>query len=109
MSLTICSCTLTVKDILGTAFTTAELVCEPRTSQVNTGDGVYLSRPKRAQANGSGVCTLALAETTTNNIYVVFSLKWHDGSNFNDLVFDPILIPNQASLDLSTVLTVSRG
>lgn len=108
MSLTICTCTLDVKDILGNSYSTCELVCEPRKSQVNSGDGIYLSKAERTQAV-NGVCTLALAETTTNNVYVVFSLKWNDGNNFNDLIFSPVLIPNQASVDLSTILTVSRG
>lgn len=108
MALTICICTLNVKDQTGAAYSTAELVMEPRKSQVNTGDAVYLSKPQRVTAI-AGVCTLSLSETTTNNQQVIFTLNWNDGSNYNSIIFDPIKIPNQASLDLSTLLTVSRG
>lgn len=109
MSLTICTCTLNVKDQLGNAFTTAELVMEPRKSQVNSGDALYISRPQRVTAI-VGLCTLALSETTTNNQQVIFTLNWDDaGKNSGSIIFDPIKIPNQASLDLSTILTVSRG
>lgn len=109
MALTICTCTLKVKDQLGAAYITAELVAETRKSQVNTADAVYINKPKRATANGSGVCTLALSETTTNSQQMVFTLNWNDGSNYGSIIFDPILIPNTSAVDLSTLLTVSRG
>lgn len=109
MALTICTCTLSVKDILGVAFSTAELVASPRKSFVSSGTGVYLNRPERATAV-AGVCTLALAETTTNEQLVVFTLNWDDaGKTSGSIIFDPIQIPNSASVDLSTLLTVSRG
>lgn len=108
MALTICTCTLNIKDQLGNAYSTAELVMEPRKSQVNISDALYLGKPVRATAV-AGVCTLALSETTTNNQQVIFTLNWNDGSNYNSIIFDPIKIPNQASVDLSTLLTVSRG
>lgn len=106
--LTICTCTLTVKDPKGALYSTAELVCEYRKSQVNSGDAQYVAKPVRATAV-NGVCTLALSETTTNAQQVVFSLNWNDGSNYGSTIFDPILIPNQASVDLSTLLTVARS
>lgn len=108
MALTICSCTLNVKDMLGVAYSNAELVWEPRKSVVSSGTGVYLSKPQRATAT-AGTCTLAIAETTTNEQLGVFRLLWNDGTNYGEIVFDPVMIPNQASLDLSTLLTVSRG
>ena len=109
MPLTICTCTLNVKNMLGNAFSTAELVCEPRKSMVDSGTGVYLSRPIRATAV-AGVCTLALVETTTDAQLVTFTLNWDDaGKNSGSIIFDPIKIPNAASVDLSTILTVSRG
>lgn len=53
---------------------------------------------------------LALAETTTNSQLCVFELNWDDpGKNSGSIIFDPIQIPNQAFLDLSTSLTISRG
>ena len=107
-ALTICTCTLSIKDQLGAAYSTAELVMEPRKSQVNSADAIYLSKPKRVTAV-AGVCTMALSETTTNNQQVVFTLNWDDGVNYNSIIFDPIKIPNSASVDLSTLLTVSRG
>lgn len=108
MALTICTCTLTVKDMLGVAYSTAELVWEPRKSVVSSGTGVYVNKPQRALAT-AGVCTLALAETTTDAQLGVFRLIWSDGTNYGEVVFDPIQIPNSASVDLSTILTVSRG
>lgn len=109
MALTLCTCTLNVKDILRAAFSTAELVCEPRKSFVDSGTGVYLSRPERVTAV-TGVCTLILVETTTDSQQVVFTLNWDDaGKASGSIIFDPILIPNSASVDLSTLLTVSRG
>jgi len=51
-----------------------------------------------------------LVETTTDNREVVFQINWDDaGKNSGSVIFDPIKIPDQASLDLSTLLTVSRG
>lgn len=108
-ALQICTCTLTIKDQLGATFSTAELVMEPRKSQVHSGDAIYLSRPQRATAV-AGVCTLALSETTTDSQQVIFTLNWDEaGKSSGSIVFDPVMIPNQASLDLSTILTVSRG
>ena len=108
-ALTVCTCTLNVKDALGNSFSTAELVCEPRKTQVHSGDAAYIMRPQRVTAV-AGVCTLALSETTTDNQLVTFTLNWDDaGKNAGSVIFDPVLIPNQASVDLSTLLTVSRG
>ena len=113
-ALTLCTCTLNIKDQLGQlvptpSTVTAELVMEPRKSHVHSGDAVYISRPARA-ASVAGVCTLVLSETTTDSQQVIFTLNWDDaGKNSGSLVFDPVKIPNQASLDLSTILTVSRG
>lgn len=108
MPLTICTCTLSVKDFLRAAYSSAELVAEPRKSMVDSGTGVYIAKPQRAQAS-AGVCTLALVETTTDSSYIVFKLIWNDGTNYGEIIFDPVKIPNQSSLDLSTILTVSRG
>ena len=109
-ALTICTCTLNVKDALGAKFTTAELVVEPRKSQIHSGDAVYINRPQRVTADTNGLCTLALSETTTDSQQVIFTLNWDDaGKNSGSVIFDPTYIPNQASLDLSTILTVSRG
>lgn len=107
-ALTLCTCTLNIKDMLGAPYSTAELVVEPRKSIVHSGDAVYINKPNRNTAT-AGVCTLVLSETTTNAQQVVFTLNWNDGSNYNSIIFDPVQIPNQASLDLSTILTVSRG
>ncbi len=55
-------------------------------------------------------CYLPLAETTTNAQLCVFELNWDDaGNNSGSIIFDPIQIPNQTFLDLSTILTISRG
>lgn len=108
---TLCTCTLTIRDQLGALFTgSAELVCEPRKSFIQaSSSNLILSRPARAVAV-LGVCTLNLVETTTSNQLVDFTLSWNDGDkNFGSIVFDPISIPNQASVDLSTLLTPSRG
>lgn len=110
MALTICTCTLNVKDMLGNAVTSAELICEPRKSLVNSGDALYISRPQRAAADMTGLISIDLVETTTDSQLVVFTLIWDDaGKNSGQIIFDPIQIPDQASLDLSTLLTVARG
>lgn len=204
MSLSICNCVLRVRDQASQAFATAELLCEPRKSQMNALDSVYIGHVKRAQsqpgiviqdllyiaqtsplvpisvvytAGGtagseivtvltttvsslvtvqiqSGVstalqirtavinsvaasalvyclvsgtssntqvtvsstslsedyCYLPLVETTTNSQNVVFSLNWDvAGINSGSTLFDPMLIPNQSFLDLSSILTISRG
>lgn len=54
-------------------------------------------------------CYLPLSETTTNNQQGIFKLSYTDGSYYDEIVFDPYKIPSQSFLDLSTVLTVSRG
>lgn len=109
MPLTICTCTLNVKDVLRANYTTAELVWELRKSFVNSGTGVYIAKPKRVTADSNGLCTLALVETTTDSQLGVFTLNWNDGDNYGSVIFDPVKIPNSASVDLSTILTVSRG
>lgn len=108
MPLTLCTCTLNVKNVLSSAYSTAELVFELRKSMVDSGTGIYIAKPVRATAV-AGVCTLILAETTTDAQLGVFTLNWNDGDNYGSITFDPIKIPNQASLDLSTLLTVARG
>lgn len=109
MSLTLCTCTLNVKDSLRANYTTAELIWEPRKSMVDSGTGLYISKPQRVTADSNGLCTIILAQTTTDAIFGIFSLNWNDGSNYGTIIFDPVQIPNQASVDLSTILTVSRG
>lgn len=52
---------------------------------------------------------LPLSETTTDSQPSVFTLNWNDGNNYDSIIFDPVEIPNQSVLDLSTLLTVSRG
>lgn len=48
--LTVCSCVLRVKDQLGMPLPGAELIFEPRKTQVNASDAVYVSRPERSLA-----------------------------------------------------------
>jgi hypothetical protein len=108
MALTLCTCTLNVKNALSGAYSTAELVWELRKSMVDSGTGLYLSKPIRATAV-AGVCTLVLTETTTDSQLGVFTLNWNDGDNYGSITFDPVKIPNQSTLDLSTLLTVARG
>lgn len=220
--LTICNCILEINDQSGNAFKSAELAFEPRKTQVNPSDAIYLSRPMRSisspgvviqdliyiqvpfppvppnviiyglpsgptntpvvvpnpvtiQYIGGGVagseivtilddaitveiqsgvstasqvlaainaspgaltlvipvlsgmgsntqittgvlsltksyCYLKLAETTTNSQECIFTLNYDNpGEDSGSIVFDPIMIPNQSFLDLSTLLTVSRG
>lgn len=108
MALTLCTCTLNIKNVLSAAYSTAELVWELRKSMVDSGTGVYISKPIRTTAV-AGVCTLILTETTTDSQLGTFTLNWNDGDNYGSITFDPVRIPNQASLDLSTLLTVARG
>lgn len=49
-ALNICNCALRIKDQLGDAYSTIELVFEPRRSQVHPADAVYISRPQRSKA-----------------------------------------------------------
>ncbi len=108
MPLTMCTCTLNVKNALAVPYTTAELVWELRKSMVDSGTGIYISKPIRVSAV-AGVCTVILAETTTDSQLGVFTLNWNDGDNYGSITFDPVKIPNQSTLDLSTLLTVARG
>jgi hypothetical protein len=94
--------------MLNANYSTAELVWEPRKSFVSSGNGAFISKPQRATVT-AGVATLALVETTTSSQLGVFTLNWNDGNNYGTIVFDPVLIPNQTSVDLSTILTPSRG
>lgn len=103
----ICTCTLTVRDLLGVLYSDCELVAQPRKSSVNSGN-LMLIKPKRAEAV-SGVITLDLAETETSGEQIQFILNWNDGVNYGSVVFNPVTIPDQASLDLSTTLTIARG
>jgi len=197
--LTICDCVLRIKDQLGNAYSTAELTFEPRKSQINAADAVYINKIQRSIAapgiviqdllyiskdptvaptviynsggtagsevvsvTGSAItvtiqtgvstatqiqtairasaaatalvyclvsgtgsntqtsfgspitlsddyCYLTLSETTTNDQESIFTLNWNDGNNYNSIIFDPALIPNQSFQDLSSILTVSRG
>ena len=200
MSLTVCTSLLNIKDQLADPYSTAELTFQPRKSQVNTGDAIYINKIQRSRAtpgieiqdltyistdvtnsllsviynsggtagsevvtvvgnaisvsmqtsvstatqikaaidasapatalvrcilSGTGataqtsfspaaslsdsMCVMDLAETTTNLQQSIFTLEWNDGSNYASIVFDPIQIPNQSYVDLSTIVTVSRG
>ena len=51
MALTICNCILRIKDQLGSAFSSAELIFEPRKSQLNTSDALYINRPQKNTAS----------------------------------------------------------
>ena len=76
---------------------------------VDSGTGVYIPRQQRATAV-AGVCTLVLVQTTTDSQEGVFTLNWDvAGASSGSVIFDPVEIPNTSSLDLSTILTVSRG
>lgn len=109
MALTLCTCTLNIKNALRANYTTAELVWELRKTMVDSGTGVYLSKPVRVTADSNGLCTIILAETTTDSAFGIFSINWNDGSNYGSVLFDPVQIPNQSSLDLSTILSTARG
>ncbi len=105
---TICICTLQLKDFLGVNYTTAELIAEPRKSFMENSNFI-LGSPQRVQPDVNGLCTLPLVETTSSEQTVVFRINYHTNNTFGTVVFDPLLIPNTATLDLSTVLTISRG
>lgn len=106
---TICTCTLNVRDLLGNNITVAELVCEPRKSFIETSSSNFvIARPQRATAV-AGVCTLALVETASSSQYVTFLLNYDDGQVARQVVFNPVFIPNQGSVDLSTILSIQRG
>lgn len=96
-----------IRDVLGATYSTCELVASPRKSSIN-GVNLILSKPKRVTPV-AGVATIALTETNTSGEKVQFTLNWNDGVNYGSVIFDPIVIPNAASVDLSTLLTVSRG
>jgi hypothetical protein len=104
---TTCICTLNVRDLLGVAITSAELVCHPRKSYL---EGTYMisSAPQRAVAV-AGVCTLTLPESAVAGQKVMFQLIYVQNGQPYDIIFEPITIPNSASVDLSTLLTVNRG
>lgn len=109
---TICTVTANILNMLGvaTSLTRAELVCEPRKSMVSTTlDTIIISAPMRASFDAAGVATLALAETTSTNQKVVFSINWNNGDNFGSIIFDPVLIPSSASVNLADLATISRG
>lgn len=57
----------------------------------------------------SEICYIPLTSTNTTNLQGIFQLVWNDGSNYDTIIFDPVEIPNEDYLDLTTVLTVSRG
>ncbi len=52
---------------------------------------------------------LPLSETTTEAQYGVFVLDYNDASYYGSVIFDPVMIPDQDYLDLSSLLTISRG
>lgn len=107
---TTCTCSLTVKSFAGTTFTTAELVCEPRKSLIQSATtNLIVGTKQSVTADSSGVCTMTLASTTVDSQKVIFTLNWNNGNNFGSVVFDPITIPSTATVDLSTLLSVSRG
>lgn len=109
-AVTTCICTLSIKDMLGVSITAAELVCTPRKSFIQAASGNFISaEPVRAVPDINGLITMTLARTDSDGQKVVFTLNYNDGKQFDTVVFDPITIPNSASVDLSTLLTVSRG
>lgn len=109
MALNTCIVTANLTDMTGASFSSAELVCEPRKSVVSsTADQIVISKPMRASAV-SGVASLTLVETTTTAQKVIFTINYNDGNNFGTIVFDPCLIPNQTSINLADLVTVSRG
>ena len=80
----------------------------PRKAFISSSAVLIDSKPQRAKAI-SGVCTLVLLRSTTEDAKVNFYLNFNDGTNYHTIVFDPITIPNQSSVDLSTLLSVVRG
>lgn len=104
---TICTCTLNIKDFTGTAYDACELVAQPMHSSIN-GTNLILSKPVRAVPT-AGLITINLTETATQSELVQFTLNWNNQQNYGSIIFDPITIPDQASLDLSTILSPVRG
>jgi hypothetical protein len=102
-----CVCTLSIRDLLGDNVTSAELVCLPRRSYLSNGN-LITAAPKRATIT-AGVCTLSLPESATAGTKVVFQVQYVQNDQVYDILSEPVTIPNQASLDLSTVFTVNRG
>lgn len=104
----LCTCTLEIKDFAGATFDSAELIAEPRKSFINTpSSNIILSAPQRVTADANGVCTMDLVRG--NNQLISFTLHYNTGQQYGSIIFDPIVIPDQATLNLSTVLSVSRG
>lgn len=104
-----CICTLNVRSFTGSNVVdeTAELVAELRKAFIS-GDNLIVDKRQRAKAV-SGICTLTLVQSASEDAKVNFYLNFNDGTDYRTIVFDPITIPASASVDLSTLLTVTRG
>lgn len=92
---------------------TAVIASVPASTLVYTilsGTGSNTQTTVSATALDDSYCYLPLAETTTSSQLGVFTLSWDDSAKTSgQVIFDPVLIPNQSFLDLSTLITVVRG
>lgn len=56
--------------------------------------------------NASGYAQLIVVETETPGSYYNFSIKYPIGTTFNQINFNPVMIPNQGAVNISTIATV---
>lgn len=54
----------------------------------------------------SGYFEMPLGETTTAGVPVLFQATYTDSGIYKELQFNPVLIPNQASISISELLTL---
>lgn len=94
-----------MQDILGVIPTTATLYVKPVMGGFNS-QHFIVSKKVSGNANASGYIEMTLDETTSGGLYVQFTLAYSDGVDTRYRDYQPIKIPNQATLDLSTVLLV---
>ena len=95
-----CVCALKVKDLLGDAYSTAELSVEPRKSQVNSSDAIYIGKPVRSKATHGKVIQDILYSALAINpsITVTYTAGGTAGSEVVTVVGKDITVQIQSSV-----------
>lgn len=98
---------INLKDPSGIAIVGADIIVRAASPIIHGNHTIWYE--SEATTNASGYAELTAIETTTINKYVSIEIFYNDGSEDHQEIYANILIPNQSSIDINSLIANKAG
>lgn len=112
MSLSPATCTVFIwlQDILGdTIGSTQNAVLSVRGGSFKYNQTFVVQATDSSNFNSSGFAQLTVIESQTPGVYYNFSIKYQIGTTYNQINFNPVIVPNLGAVSLSSIATIKES